>query len=341
LQLQRLSEGAPRLVGEKRQSDLAGSATARGGRNDRPLSHRYGQFTSNRRDEYPLLSWFNGKLANAMKREKVKRTLDGGESIVEHLLYEMNSSIKKYSGYEPLDLTPQDGMTIARYAWRQTSISVAISGLERRNNQGEAKMIDLWKAKVTQSEQTLRDQYSRDFFGNNADGKSVDGLGVIVSNSATCGGLAPATYPWWVATVTASGSFATQGLKDMRTLYNTLSYGNNKPDGLFTTQSVFESYESALQPLERYVNDTIANSGFDNLRFKATPLFFDRDCPAGTLFMLNSRNIKWNVHKDADFTTTDVITPNDQDASSCLILVQGNLTTNERRKLGKLTGITA
>jgi hypothetical protein len=292
-------------------------------------------------DEYPLLSWFNGKLANAMKGEKRKKSVDGGESIVEHLLYEMSTALTKYTGYEPLSLVPQDGMTIARYAWRQIAISVAISGLERRNNQGEAKMIDLWKAKVKQAEQTLRDQLSRDFYGSNADGKSVDGLGIIVDSTGTCGGLAASTYPWWASTETASGSFAAQGLKDMRTLFNTLSYGNNKPDGLFTTQSVFEFYEAALQPQERYVNETIANSGFDNLRFKNTPLFFDRDCTSGVLFMLNSKNIKWQVHKDADFATTPVVTPNDQDASSSLILVQGNMTTNERRKHGKLTGIAA
>ncbi len=54
-------------------------------------------------DVYPLLSWLNGKLGNAMRGDSVKRTLDGGESIVEHLLYGQNSTVKSYAGSESLD----------------------------------------------------------------------------------------------------------------------------------------------------------------------------------------------------------------------------------------------
>lgn len=305
------------------------------------LANYSGQLADNIFDEYPLLSWFNGKLAKALRNEKNKRVLDGGESIVEHILYELSSAVQTFSGYQQISLTPQEGMTIARYSWRQYAAAVAISGLERRANNGEAKMLDLWKSKIKQAEMTLRDLLSRHFYGSNSDGISVDGLGIIVDSTGTCGGLAASTYSWWASTETASGSFAAQGLKDMRTLFNTLSFGNNSPDGLFTTQSVYEFFETSLQPQERYVNETAANSGFANLRFKNVPLFFDRDCTSGVLFMLNSRNIKWTVHKDADFATTAAVTPNDQDATTSLILLQGNLTTDERRKHGKLTGITA
>jgi hypothetical protein len=292
-------------------------------------------------DDYPLLSWFNGKLGSATRKSKLKKLQDGGESLVEQVLYEMSTAIKTYSGYEVLDLTPQEGMTIARYSWRQYAVGITISGLERRSNAGESKMIDLLEAKTKQAEQTFRDRLSRDFYGSNSDGKSVDGLGTIVSSSGTCGGLSASTYTWWASTATASGSFAAQGLKDMRTLFNTLSFGNNTPDGLFTTQSIFEYFETALQPQERYVNAEAANSGFANLTFKNIPLYFDRDCTSGVLFMLNSKNIKLQVHKDADMEPSPFVTPENQDASSSTIIFQGNMTTDERRKHGKLTSITA
>jgi hypothetical protein len=283
----------------------------------------------------------NGKLAGAKGAAKRKKVLDGGESIEVELMYEMSTSVKKYSGYEPLNLTPQEGVTKGRYSWRQIAVSIAISGLERRSNMGEAKLIDMLETKIMQAEQSLRDQLSRDFFGSNADGKSIDGLGLILDPTATIGGLAPATFTWWVPTSTASGSFIAQGQKDMRTLFNTLTYGNNSPDGLFTTQSIFEFYENALQPNVRYTDEASANVGFENLRFKNRPLFFDRDCTSGQIVMLNSKNIKWAVHRDADMATTAFVTPNDQDATTSLILNQGNLIVDERRKHGRLTGITA
>jgi hypothetical protein len=292
-------------------------------------------------DEVPLLSWFDGKLAGAMKREKLKKLLDGGESIVVRVSYELSSAIKSYVGYEALDLTPQEGQTIARFSWRQKAAGISISGLERRSNSGDAKLGDLLEDKVQQAENTIRDVMSRDFWGSNADGKSVDGLGLILSTTATIGGLAPATYAWWAPTSTASGSFAAQGLKDMRTLYNTLSFGQNTPDGLFTTQAIFEFYENALQPLQRYADEGAANSGFENLKFKAKPLFFDRDCTSGQVVMLNSRHIKLHVHKDADMATSPFVTPENQDASSSTILWQGNMVVNDRRKLGRLTAVVA
>ena len=92
------------------------------------------QLKDNIFDTYPLLSWLNGKLGEALRGSSVKRTIDGGESIVEQLLYEMNSTVDSYSGYEALDTTPQEGLTIARYNWKQYSGSISISGLEERSN---------------------------------------------------------------------------------------------------------------------------------------------------------------------------------------------------------------
>lgn len=292
-------------------------------------------------DTYPFLSWMNGKLADALRGERRLRLLDGGESIVEHLLYEMSSAVKSYTGYELIDLTAQEGMTIARYSWRYYAAGLTISGGEKRNNQGDARMIDILKAKVMQAEMSLRDRLSRDAWGSNSDGKSWDGLGSILSTTVTLGGLSPTTFTWWVPTIRVGGSFASQGLNDMRVLFNTISYGNDMPDAIFMPQAVFEYYEAALQPSERYTNTKAANSGFTNLTFKAVPVIFDRDATAATISMLNSSYINLAMHKDANFEPRPFIEPQDQDATSSKILVQGNLTVSSRRMHGRVTTITA
>lgn len=302
------------------------------------------QMIDNITDEYPTLSWLTGKLGEAMKGTNRLRKLDGGESIVEHIFYEFSSAVGTYTGYGTIDLTPQEGSTIARYNWRQYGTSVTISGLEQRSNQGEAKMVDILKYKTMQAENSFRDRISRDIWSSlvgGSDGKSLDGLGIQVDSTGTVGGLSQATYPWWASTETASGSFAAQGLRDMRTLFNTISFGNNTPDYIVAPQTVYEYFETALQPQERYQNTKAANSGFSALTFKGVPYFFDRDAIAGTIFMLNSRSINFVVHKDAYFATGKFVEPDDQDAKSAKILLQANITVNERRKHGKLTGVTA
>lgn len=302
------------------------------------------QMIDNIFDVYPFLSWLNGKLGVALRGSTVKRLVDGGESIVEHLLYEQNSTVGSYSGYESLDTTPQDGMTIARYNWKQYSGSISINGLERRNNQGEARMIDLLQAKTTQTEMTLRDSLSVGAFsdGTGNGSKDLTGLQALVSATTTVGGLAPATFPWWKSDVTASaGSFAATGLAKMRTTFNNVSFGNDKPDFIVTDQATFEFFESSLQPQERYSNTKVANSGFQTLTFKGIPVVFDRDCPTGFMYFLNSNALSFVVHNQADMTTGPFVTPENQDASTALILFQGNLTTNNRRKLGLISGFTA
>jgi hypothetical protein len=68
---------------------------------------------------------------------------------------------------------------------------------------------------------------------------------------------------------------------------------------------------------------------------------FDRDATAGTVYFLNSQYINLCVHRDANFSTGKFIEPENQDATTAKILFQGNLTTNNRRMHGKLTGVTA
>lgn len=291
-------------------------------------------------DTYPFLAWLNGKLGQALRGSKRKRVESGGETIVEHLLYEVSSAVKAYSGYETLDITPQEGMTIARYDWRYYAASISMNGGERRANRGDAAMINLMQSKTTQAEMSLRRKLSLDAWGA-SDGKTLNGLTDILSTSTTLGGLSPTTYTWWQPTIRAGGSFAAQGVNDMRIVFNTISFGEDTPDAIFMPQAIFEYFENTLQPQERYPNTKTANVGFTALTFKAIPVLFDRHATAATITFLNSDYLNWVVMQDADFATGKFVEPEDQDAMTAKILVQCNLTTNNRRMHGRITGITA
>jgi|TARA_R100000656_G_scaffold40686_2_gene33905 hypothetical protein len=294
-------------------------------------------------DVYPLLSYLNGKLGVAVNGRKLKRVESGGESVVEPLLYEENSTAGSYSRYDQLDTTPQDEFTIARYDWKQYSASITIDGLSERSNMGKFSVVNLLKAKTRATELALRKTLSAGAWGDGTDNgsKTFGGLALAMSTSSTLGGIAPATNTWWKASVTTGGSFAAQGLTDMRTVFNTLSFGNDKPDIIFTTQSIYEFYEAAVQPIQRVQNTKVADLGFQNFTYKGVPFMFDRDCTSGEMHFLNSEYINYVVHKDADMKTTPFVKPTNQDARTAQILLQGNITYNNRRKLGVINTITA
>ena len=292
----------------------------------------------------PLFFWLNSKGR--------KKPASGGERLVEPLMYETNSTAAAYSGYETIDVTPQNGLTAAEYLWKQAATSISISGRQERQNAGsKEKIIDLLQSKVTQAERSLKTILDEQAFSTSrgaSESEGLDGLQALVDVAPTTGSVgninrATAGNEFWRNNSTTSvGSFASGGLDAMRTLYNTCSdQGQDFPDLGLTTQSVFEFYEKALQTQQRFSNTTAADGGFQNLTFKGMTLMWDSNCPSGYMYMLNSDYLKLRVHPAADFKTTPFIKPANQDAKVAQILYMGNLTMDQARRQGVLSGITA
>jgi hypothetical protein len=270
------------------------------------------------------------------------RTESGGTKLVEQLIYGENSTVKSYSGYETLSLTPQEGISAAEYDWKQYAASIAISGIEEAKNNGEHAIIDLLEAKIMQAEESLREGFNRMFFadGTGNSGKDWNGLGNLVGDTAV-GGIDPSATGnefWASYEEDTAGALS---LIDMATAYNSTSVGNDHPDVILTTQTLFEKYESLLQPQLRYTDTKTADAGFQNLLFKSAPIMYDVHAPAGTMFFLNSKYIKLVGHSDKWFKQTEFVRPENQDARFALIMCYGNLVVSNRAKQGKLTGRTA
>ncbi len=58
-------------------------------------------------------------LLNLLNSRGRVRVEEGGTSIVEPLMYAANGTVSSYSGYDPISLTPQDGISAAEYQWKQ------------------------------------------------------------------------------------------------------------------------------------------------------------------------------------------------------------------------------
>jgi hypothetical protein len=277
------------------------------------------------------------------------RTESGGTKIVEQLIYGQNDTVKSYSGYETLSLTPQEGITAAEYDWKQYGASIAISGIEEAKNNGEHAIIDLLEAKIMQAEESLREGFNQMFFGNGTgnSGKNWNGLGNLIERGNTVGGIdsSVVTAPgvvgnefWNSYEENTAGALT---LLQMATAYNSVSVGNDHPDLILTTQTLFEKYESLLQPQLRYTDTKTAEAGFQNLLFKGAPIMYDVHAPAGTMFFINSKYLKLVGHTDKWFAQTDFVRPENQDARFALIMCYGNLVCSNRAKQGKLTAKTA
>jgi len=271
------------------------------------------------------------------------RMLNGGTKIVEPLIYGTNSTVASYSGYDSLSLTPQAGITAAEYDWKQYASTIAISGIEEAKNNGEQEIINLLEAKIMQAEESMREGFNQMFFadGTGNSGKDWNGLGNIVEASGTVGGINRATAGneyWRSYEENTAGALS---LAQMATAYNTVSVGNDHPDMILTTQTLFEKYEALLVPNLRFTDTKTADAGFQNLLYKAAPVTYDVHCTAGVVYFLNSKYLTLVGHSGKWFAQTSFVQPENVDARYALILCYGNLTCRNAKKQGKLTAKTA
>ena len=271
---------------------------------------------------------------------------DGGVKIVEPLIYGSNDTVQTYSGYDPIALTPQEGISAAEFDWKQLAGSVAINGLEEAKNSGEAAMLKLLDARVMQLEESLKDKFSAMFFAATPGTNDFNSLPKLISDTGIAGNIdATSTNTWWRSYVKSAAEALSIGGgtagNSMTSAYNTASNGNDHPDLGITTQLLFEKYESLLPASVRYTDTTTANAGFQNLLFKQMPVVFDTSCNAGEFYMLNSKYIQLVGMSGKWMEQTPFMRPENMDAKYSLILSYGNLTIRNRKRHAKLTAKTA
>ena len=294
------------------------------------------KFADNIFQKIPLFMWF---------KKKAKLVVDGGANLVMPLMYGKNSTAKSYSGYGTLDTTPQEGLTAASYTWAQYAATISISGLEDRiQNVGDKAIIKILESKVTQAELSLADKLDIDLWASATTGTNINTAVTLVDQTTTIGQVSKSSNSWWQSQLTASGSFAARGLSDMRGLYNTItnqSLSKGAPDFICSDQNSYQYYEATVQPQLRYSDNDMADAGFENLRFKGSAMTYDPNTPSGTMFFLSSDALKLVTNKGTNFITTKFIQPANQDAKVAQLLWAGQLASDNIRRLGKLTGITA
>ncbi len=165
----------------------------------------------------------------------------------------------------------------------------------------------------------------------------------ILVNTGLLGTINGGTDAFWQATVTASGQFATQGLADMTTATYAVASSQNidLPTHYVTTKTIFQKFEQTRLPLERIANTSLsANAGFTSLTFKGRPIIYGNAIDSGLLYGLNMNYIHLNVDTATDLVTTPFISPTNQTVKVAYILWRGNMSTDNRRRLFKLTGIS-
>jgi hypothetical protein len=291
-------------------------------------------------------------LLTAMKDVGGIKLKTGGESIQQQLAYAENSTFQYYSGYETLDVSASDTLTSANYDWKQAAVNITISGLERRQNSGEAQIIDLVTNRTKVAMITMANNINVGLYsdGTGSSGKQIGGLQLIVADdptTGTVGGIDASTQTFWrnvaydATTDGGAAASASNIIKYMNTVYNQLTRGTDKPNLIVADQNYYNFYQQALQSIQRVnVNEgavaKMASSGFAALDYLGVPVVLDNDIPTNHMYFLNTNYLEFCVHENANFTPGEMDKPINQDAMVMPILFMGNLTCSNRSLQGVL-----
>lgn len=304
----------------------------------------------------------NNALLNRLAKQGNTRAyspIDGGTTIWEEIEYALNGTTMWYSGYETLNIAPQQIFTSAIYQIRQAAVAVSISGLEELQNSGEERMIDLIGGRVSNAERSLESLIATGIYSDGTTPKSIGGLQQLISKTpatGSVGGIDPATWVFWrniaFSSATDGGAPATAAnIKGyMDAVANQLVRGTDKADIITADNNYWELYNQSLQAIQRTEQVKTGESGFEYLKYRSADVILDGGfqgystdpipvggVPVNTMYFINSRYLKYRPHRDRNF---NAIGPKrmsvNQDASVKLMGWAGNMTISNRRLQGVL-----
>lgn len=285
----------------------------------------------------------NALLMRLRKKGKAK-PFTGGRTIVQEIMYAENGTVKRYSGYDLLNVQPSDVMTAAEFDIKQVAVAVSISGLEQLQNNGDAELIDLLEQRIENAETSIMNAIALDCYsdGSADSGKQIGGLQLLISNSPTAGvvgGINRATWAFWrnqkFSGVSDGGAaVANNNIQSyMNRLYLACSRGKDHPDLIPADNNFFRLYWESLQAIQRITSTELGEAGFDNLKYMGADVVPDGGygggAPTNTMYFINTNHLFFRTHSERNFAPIggDRVNPN-QDATVKLVGWAGNLTIN-------------
>ena len=283
-----------------------------------------------------MLGIFRGK-----KRLKLE---DGGSIISQPILSNINETAQSYSGADVLSSSSQEEFSDYEIPWKQATVQVQLTGLQRAQNDGEEQSLSLVKNKQESALLALFNLMAGWVFsdGTGNRGKDWDGFLAAFNNAAgfqTYLGVDRLANPWWQAQLFNPGAPTALSAANMMTIFMATKTDEEVIDVISGTAAGYMQYWNLLTPGERYVDDSIGNIGFDNIAFQGKALVEDSHNPAGELWFWNLDHCRMLVHKKHNFRFRDFKEPDDQDVQIGRWFTYGNFECRKPASCGRYQNI--
>lgn len=282
----------------------------------------------------------NALLMRLSKKGNIK-PVDGGRTIIQELEYAENSTVAWYSGYETLNIQPEEVFDVAEYDWKQLAGTVSISGLEEIKNAGKEQVINLLESRIKNLMKSLKNTAATAVYadGTGSGGKEIGGLQLLVdddpTSAGTIGGINQVTYTFWRNQYSAAATTTTTNiLSRMNSMWLSCIRGTDKPDFIAAGSTMYTKFEGSLQQNQRFSDASLAEAGFESLKYKTADVFYDDQCASTRMYFLNTDYLFLRPAKNRQFVPLDDRNSLNQDATVIPVVWAGNMTCSNRSLQG-------
>lgn len=291
----------------------------------------------------------NGLLTYLKKRGKITKE-SGGYVIARNLAYQENGTYTRYSGYGTLNNASSDVHTAAKVDWFQASVAITMSGRERRMNMGRQQIFNLVKGRIDVAKNTAKNNQSVDIYSSGSLTNQMYGLSHILQTNGqgTVHGIDSGTWTNWRNQFHEMAGTNTWSKATIKGEFNQLllkcTRGAEQPDLAICSHDIFSAFWESQQDLQRYTDSDEATSGFRTLKHsgpsRVMNVIHDSNSNLSTTaergYFLNLDTWEFIVHPDANWTLSDELNSQNQDAFTQYLLWMGALICKNRRDNGIL-----
>jgi len=286
----------------------------------------------------------NSNAVTALLRQGNRvRTVDGGRSIACPLTY-AEETFAWYMGTELLSRAVKETISEADYEPANAVASVTLSGPDLAKNKGRERILNLLEGKMTNAENTMKNNITKAVYGDGTVAKSFAGLKAFVTDAGTgiVGGIDSGTWTFWknqfVSIARATGLQYPALKAGLNSLWIKLIRGTEHPDLILVDAEIYSTYEGGLQENQRYADAALGQLGFETLKYKSGALVFD-GAATGLVggYMLNTKYLKFEIYEGRNFEALDLPDQSvDMDAITKHIAFMGALTLSNRSMQGRI-----
>jgi hypothetical protein len=281
----------------------------------------------------------------------IEQASDIGAYVPVKIVARANSTVKDFAAYEDVDLTPQDALDEAKFGYGYTVGTQMYSYQEVTVANSKNAIIDLVRAKEEQLMETMQNHFGGKIIGTqDADGRSIMGIGRIMAYDQSCGGIDPtaAGYGYWnpqrgLKPAGTQYALATELRAGMRRLERLCTYNFEVPSLWLMGEDVYDAMVAYLESKAGFLNPTDMKKQKEWTDFnmaadqKGRTYIYDASLGSKDAWLINTKRTKIRVHTGTYFAFQPWMRMEKKVAKKRECLLAASVYTKRRNANGYIT----